>query len=110
MAYAAKTIRGKLMAAVLPAVAGVLVPAALASAQATPGGTGTGTLQREARLRELQQFELDNRYRANPDVPPGQRALIDYGAFVQFSYLSLDDSADQQPRPPAGTTSSRTPG
>ncbi|HEX8913144.1 MAG TPA: alginate export family protein [Humisphaera sp.] len=99
MAYAAKTSpgllsRSKLLAAVLPAVAGVLVPAAMAAAQANPGGAGAEPLQREARLRELQQFELDNRYRANPDVPPGQRALIDYGAFVQFSYLSLDDSAN----------------
>lgn len=60
--------------------------------QPAPGGSGAEQLQRQARLEELQKFELDTRYRANPDIPPGQRALIDYGAFLQFSYLSLDDS------------------
>lgn len=73
--------------------AATLFAAAPARAQALPGGSAAEQLQREARVRELDRFELDNRYRANDAVPPGQRALIDVGAFVQGSYLSLDDSA-----------------
>lgn len=70
------------------AVGGAAVPAA---AQ-VPGGPGAESLQRQGRIEELQKFELDNRYRANEAVPPGQRVLVDYGVFLQFSYLSLDDS------------------
>jgi hypothetical protein len=49
------------------------------------------TLQREARLRELQQLQFDNRTRANPDIPTGQRVLVDYGGFITFNYLTTDD-------------------
>jgi hypothetical protein len=69
----------------------LLLPSA-GLAQPTPGGAGAEQLQREARLRELERFELDTRYRANEAVPPGQRVLIDYGAFIQGNYLSLDDA------------------
>lgn len=57
-----------------------------------PGGNQAEQLQREAKLRELQQLELDTRMRANSEIPPGQRYLLDVGAYVQFTYLSLDDS------------------
>ncbi|MDB5295215.1 MAG: hypothetical protein JWO31_1198, partial [Phycisphaerales bacterium] len=56
-------------------------------------GTGAEQLQREARVRDLERYDLDTRYRANEAVPPGQRVLVDYGAFLQGSYLSLDDAA-----------------
>ncbi len=46
----------------------------------------------ENRLRQLQQLEIDQRLRANPDVPPGQRLLIDYGGFASFNYFSIDDN------------------
>src|SRR5438105_3196172 len=59
--------------------------------QPAPGGRGAEQLQRDARLRELDQIELDTRLRANEAIPPGQRALIDYGAYLQFNYLSIDD-------------------
>lgn len=49
-------------------------------------------LEREARLRELQEVQLDSRLRANAAIPAGQRLLVDYGAFVTVSYLSLDDA------------------
>ena len=66
-----------------------------ASAQVTGfDSAGERALQREARLRELQQLELDQRLRANQDVPPGQRLLVDYGGFYTFSYLSLEDQDD----------------
>ncbi|QOV87346.1 hypothetical protein [Humisphaera borealis] len=71
------------------AVAALALPA---SAQPVPGGPGAESLQRQARIDELQKFELDNRYRANEGVPAGQRVLFDYGVFLQFSYLSLDDA------------------
>ncbi len=61
---------------------------ALANAQTSPQ-----QLQREARLRELQQLEIDQRLRANSAVPVGQRALFDYGGYVGVNYLSVDDSA-----------------
>ena len=31
----------------------------------------------------------------NPDVPPEQRTFVDYGAYVTFGYLSLDDNVDE---------------
>lgn len=79
--------------AVLIVAAGIGLSASSLHAQPVPGGAGSEQLQREARLRELDRFELDNRYRANESIPAGQRTLIDYGAFLQFSYLTLDDSA-----------------
>ncbi len=54
-------------------------------------GASPRTLQRAARIQELERLELDTRLRANPDVPLSQRALIDYGGYVTFNYLSLDD-------------------
>ena len=77
------------------AAAGLLGAAMPASAQPAPGAgagrSGAEQLQREARLRELQQIELDTRLRANQAIPPGQRVLIDYGAYIQLNYLDLDD-------------------
>ncbi len=49
-------------------------------------------LQREQRLQQLQQFELDNRERINQAVPPGQRALFDYGGYFSPQFFSIDDS------------------
>jgi hypothetical protein len=49
-------------------------------------------LQRQSRIQELQRLELDTRYRVNTEVPPTERALIDYGGYFTFNYLSLDDS------------------
>src|SRR3954470_15508342 len=60
-------------------------------AQPIPQAGSRDALQQEARLRELQQLQLDNRTKANPDIPPDQRALFDYGAFLQLEYLTLDD-------------------
>lgn len=73
--------------------------ASTARAQAVPGGGGGAAggdnlrLQ-EQRLRDLQQLEFETRLRANEAVPPGQRALIDYGAYLTFSYLSFDDQVN----------------
>ena len=67
--------------------AGLALAASLASAQET----SPRALQRASRLEELQQIELDSRYRANPNIPPEQRAVVDFGGYVTFNYLSLDD-------------------
>src|SRR4051794_11070255 len=71
------------------AVAGIGTSSAIIAQQVPVGSRDT--LQQEARLREFQQLELDTRLKVNPDIPPGERVLFDYGAFLQFNYLSTDD-------------------
>jgi hypothetical protein len=61
------------------------------AAQVDPGAGGGEQIQREARLRQLRQLELDTRYRANQAIPPGQRLRFDYGGYFTFNYLDLDD-------------------
>ena len=34
--------------------------------------------------------------RVSPDIPIGQRALIDYGAYATFTYLTVDDSFNDE--------------
>lgn len=68
-----------------------MLPAALVHAQ----DRAPRALQREARLQELRDLELESRYRARADVPPEQRALIDYGGYVTFNYVSLDDNVGE---------------
>jgi hypothetical protein len=48
--------------------------------------------QQQNRIQQLQQFQTDNRLILNPDIPPGQRALIDYGGYFSPQYYSIDDS------------------
>ena len=48
-------------------------------------------LQLQQRLQELQGFELDTRLQADTDIPPGQRALIDFGGYFSPQYYSIDD-------------------
>jgi len=48
-------------------------------------------LQLQQRLQELQGFALDTRLFANNDIPPDQRALIDYGGYFSPQYYSIDD-------------------
>ncbi|HMB94838.1 MAG TPA: hypothetical protein VKK61_02235, partial [Tepidisphaeraceae bacterium] len=55
--------------------------------------TSPRDLQREARLQELQQLEIDSRYRVNSQVPLEQRAVVDWGGYFTFNYLSLDDQS-----------------
>ena len=77
------------------AAVGVLLPAIpLPSLAQLPAGSGTGAeqLQRENRIRGLRELELDQRLRANRAVPPGQRALLDFGGYATVNYLDLDDS------------------
>jgi hypothetical protein len=41
--------------------------------------------------RQLQQIQQQTRQRINPDVPAGQRAMVDYGAFLSTNFLAIDD-------------------
>jgi len=84
-----RIVRGAGAAALL-AAAGVSAPAA---AQLPAGPVARGDqLQRENRIRTLRELEFDQRLRANEAVPPGQRVLVDYGAYVTLNYLTLQDA------------------
>lgn len=79
-------------------LAAPMLAAAIASALPAAGQartSGDRILQREQRIRDLDQFNLDTRLRANTEVPVDQRVFIDYGAFITFSYLSVDDSQEE---------------
>ena len=41
--------------------------------------------------RQLQQIQQDTRLRINPDIPPEQRALLDYGGYFTFNFFAIDD-------------------
>jgi hypothetical protein len=41
--------------------------------------------------RQLEQIQRDYRLKINPDVPAGQRALLDYGGYLSLNYLAIDD-------------------
>ena len=49
-------------------------------------------LQLQQRLQQLQEIGLDTRLLANTQIPPGQRALIDYGGYFSPQYYSIDDT------------------
>ncbi len=63
----------------------------LGQAQPTGGPGPAAQLERDLRNQELQQYQLDMRFRADESVPTNQRLLLDYGAYVTYSYLSIDD-------------------
>jgi hypothetical protein len=42
--------------------------------------------------RQLEQIRRDTRLQVIPDVPASQRALVDFGAYLTASYLTLEDS------------------
>lgn len=69
----------------------VLCSSALAQEAFPPAAiTDTGGERFE---RQLEQIRRDTETRALADVPPEQRALIDYGGFLSFNYFSIDDAA-----------------
>lgn len=41
--------------------------------------------------RQLEQIYRDTRLRADTDLPVDQRALFDYGGYLTFSFVSVDD-------------------
>ena len=42
--------------------------------------------------RQLEQIRRDTRLLVRKDVPADQRARIDYGGYINFSFLSIDDT------------------
>ncbi|MBI1368829.1 MAG: hypothetical protein GC162_09280 [Planctomycetes bacterium] len=58
-------------------------------------GLGATSAMGQAQLdrfeRQLEQIRRDTRLLVRPDVPPEQRALIDYGGYASFYFLALDD-------------------
>jgi hypothetical protein len=85
MTVTSRQWKGATRAVLVAAGAALTLPPAAAQAQRGE------QLQRQARINELQRLELDRRLRANPDIPPGQRMLFDYGGYGTVNYLSLDD-------------------
>ena len=67
---------------------GTAAPIIRAQAQVNPGGAAQ--LQRFE--RNLEQIRNETFFQINQDVPPNERAYFDYGAYLTFSYLSLDDN------------------
>jgi hypothetical protein len=41
--------------------------------------------------RQLEQIQRQTRVVARPEIPAGQRALVDYGGFLAFNFLAADD-------------------
>lgn len=81
------------MTRTLSAVCLVLLVTSYAAAQVAPNDAAARALQQANRINELQQLQEDQRLKANPDVPAGQRLLVDYGGYFSFNYLSLDDAS-----------------
>jgi len=44
--------------------------------------------------RQLEQIHQDSLTQPSKDVPVGQRALLDYGGYFTFNYLTVDDQND----------------
>jgi hypothetical protein len=74
------------------AAAGFLGKPGRAAAQAAPGAAAGADVERFERT--LEQVRRETRVQVLPDVPPAERALIDYGGYLTASYLSLDDADD----------------
>jgi hypothetical protein len=55
------------------------------------GGAARGQISLERFERQLEQIRRDTRLRADQNIPADQRLFLDYGAYLNASYLSLDD-------------------
>ena len=71
--------------AIFAAIVVVLLCPALLRAQASV----------ETFTRQLEQIQRDTVLRIDPDMSVDQRAIIDYGGYFQFGYLSADDNVNQ---------------
>lgn len=73
------------------AFAAMIIIGGVASAQSNDAARAE---QLQNRVAELQQFDLTTRLLVNPDIPPDQRMLFDYGGYFSPQYYSIDDSND----------------
>lgn len=53
--------------------------------------TATGQVALERFERQLEQIRRDTRLRVDTDIPPDQRLLVDYGGYLSFNFLAIDD-------------------
>ena len=51
----------------------------------------TGQTNLERFERQLEQIQRDTRLLVDPDVPPEQRSLIEYGGYFTFGFAAIDD-------------------
>lgn len=63
----------------------MLFPASLAMAQVS------SQAQLERFDRQLERAQRESRVLVDPDIPPADRALVDYGGYLSLSFLSVDD-------------------
>lgn len=56
-----------------------------------PAGSGNEISNVDKFQRQLDQSQYQNTTRANEALPTGRRAFVDYGAYLTFNYLSVDD-------------------
>ena len=54
-------------------------------------GPALGQVELKKFQRQLEQIQRDTKMSVSSEVPPGQRALIDYGGFYTFNFLAIDD-------------------
>lgn len=69
-----------------------LLPAA---ALLVAGATASAQTQVERFERQLEQIQREQRVLVNPEVPPGQRALFDYGGYLGLNFFAIDDLQQQ---------------
>jgi hypothetical protein len=66
-------------------------------ALAAAGGAARGQVEQQAQLdrfdRQLEQIQRDSRVRADLSIPPADRATFDYGGYLTYSLLLVDDQA-----------------
>lgn len=67
----------------------VILPAAALLAVGTVASAQTQVQRFE---RQLEQIQREQRVLANPEVPPEQRALFDYGGYFSFNFFAIDDT------------------
>ncbi len=51
--------------------------------------------QADLQRAELERLRLETVLQASKEIPAGQRAFFDYGAYLTFTYLSVDDSNNE---------------
>lgn len=67
-------------------VVGAVVAALMASSAAAQ-------VDLERFERQLEQIQRDTQLRVDTSVPPDQRVLIEYGGYLTFSFVTIDDPA-----------------
>jgi hypothetical protein len=75
---------------VVAIAAATSVVSVIRQASAQLGGQSPAEIQRFE--RQLEQIQRDTLYQVDTRVPIDQRATFDYGAYLSFTYFSIDDN------------------